>query len=107
VWSSPKSASHITALFVFGPLPERLLTLSPLTRAQEQRRDTSPSSFDGRTPRTSPSRTRGLGLLPPPQPSLLRVRGTLPFNSPSSRNPVPYPIPTNTTGVRRQRSHAR
>jgi hypothetical protein len=43
---------------------------------------------------------------PPPQPSTLRVRGTPPFNSPSSRNPFPHHNPTNTSGVRRQRSHA-
>ena len=54
VWSSPKSASHITALFVFGPPPERLLTLSPLTRAQEQ----------GETPLTLPSMDGRHALLP-------------------------------------------
>jgi hypothetical protein len=56
VCSSPKSASHITALFVFGPLPERHLTLSPLklTRAQEQ----------GDTPLTLPSMDGRHALLP-------------------------------------------
>jgi hypothetical protein len=54
VWSSSKSASHITALFVFGPLPERLLTLSPLTRAHEQ----------GETPLTLPLMDGRHALLP-------------------------------------------
>ncbi len=73
VWPSSTAPSH---------------SLSPYPW-QEQRRDTSPSSFDGRTPRASPSRTCGLDSFPP-FPSTLRVRGTLSFsfNSSSSRNPV-------------------
>ncbi len=70
---TPERLPHHRTL-VFGPLPERLLALSLLTHAQEQRRDTFSSSFDGRMPRASPSRTRGLGS---PRPR---------FNSLSSRN---------------------
>jgi hypothetical protein len=43
---------------------------------------------------------------PPPNLSTLRVRGTLPFNSPSSRNSRLYSLLPNISGVRRQRSHA-
>ncbi len=67
---------------------------TPLTRAQEQRRDTFPSSLDGRTPRTSPSRTRGLGSSPP----------TLQLSE--FEKPCLYHPPPNTSGVRRQHSHA-
>jgi hypothetical protein len=64
VWPSSRAPSH---------------SPSPLSRAQEQRRDSSPSSFDGRTPRASPSRTRGLGH---------HISSPQSFNSLSSRNPT-------------------
>ncbi len=92
VWSSPKSASHITALFVFRPSSRAPSHLSSLTRAQE-RGDTSLSSFDGRTPRASPSRTPGQGFFPPQ-----------PFNSPSSRTsyqPTPFLSPQEYDGSAR------
>jgi hypothetical protein len=95
VWSSLLSASHITALLCLALLQSSLLILSSLTRAQEQRRDTTSSSFDGRTPRASPSRTRGLGS-PPPTLQLFEFE-----------EPCLYPsTPTHASGVWRQRSHA-
>ena len=54
VWSSPKSASHITALFVFRPSSRAPSHISPLTLAQEQ----------GETPLTLPSMDGRHALLP-------------------------------------------
>jgi hypothetical protein len=106
VWSSPKSASHITALSVVRPSSRAPSHISPLTltRAQEWG-DTSLSSFDGRTPRASPSRTRGQGL---PLPTLLQLSE---FKNRSlqlsefEETPA-LPLLPNISGVRRQRSHA-
>ena len=54
VWSSPKSASHITALFVFRPSSRAPSHILSLARAQEQ----------GETPLTLPSMDGRHALIP-------------------------------------------
>ncbi len=95
----PHHTSPHSCVWPSSRAPTSTHSLSPLSRAQEQRRDTSPSSFDGRTPRAPPSRTRGLGHHTPfPQPTTLQLS--------EFEEPLSLPLIPNISGVRRQRSHA-